>query len=311
MAEEKFGRIQEISLQDMWPDEAKDFTPWLAENLDELGNALDIPLQLQERESPVGTKRLDIFATDPDGNPAVIENQLYPTDDDHLGRLLIYAAGKDAKVVIWVAREIGGEHQKALHWLNQRTDGNTQFYGVTVEALKIDGSKPAPRFSVVVSPAGNIKRSLNDKERQNIEFRRPLLVTLKQAHGITAKTKCDTAGAWCVIENPVMGVRGARLGTGWGRTLGFDAEIKQKENPQVFQNFAARRADIEAIILDPAVGDALTWNIAETEGNINIIVSRPVSIYDNPQAWDEYRDWIIDKFVKLRAEMVAAAGDGG
>ena len=308
----KFGRIQEISLQDAWPDEAGDFTPWLAENLDELGNALDIPLQLQARESPVGTKRLDILAVDPDGYPVVIENQLYPTDDNHLGRLLIYASGKDAKLVIWVAREIGSEHQKALNWLNQRTDENTQFYGVTVEAWKIDDSKPAPHFSVVVSPAGNIKRPLNDKERQNIEFRRPLAATLKQAHGIKVKTKDDTAGAWCVIENPVLGVPGARLGAGWGKTLAFDAEIKQKDNLRGFQNFAKRRADIESSILDPAVGDVLKWDVTEAEDKINIVVSRPVSIYDNLQAWNEYHDWIIAKFVKLRAELVtaASAGDG-
>lgn len=308
----KFGRIQEISLQDAWPDEAGDFTPWLAENLDELGNALDIPLQLQARESPVGTKRLDILAVDPDGYPVVIENQLYPTDDNHLGRLLIYAAGKDAKLVIWVAREIGSEHQKALNWLNQRTDENTQFYGVTVEAWKIDDSKPAPHFSVVVSPAGNIKRSLNDKDRQNIEFRRPLAATLARDPGIIVKTKDDTAGAWCVIEYPVPGTA---LRAVWGKTPAFELEVTRKGSPQgleqnrrIFQNLDKRRADIESSILAPAGSDALEWGITETGGKI--IVSRPGSIYNNPGSWDEYHYWIIDKFVKLRAELVAAAGDG-
>ena len=57
------------------------------------------------------------------------------------------------------------------------------------------------------------------------------------------------------------------------------------------------------------MGDTLTWDITEAE--IKIIVSRPGSIYKNPEAWDEYRDWIIDKFFKFRSELVTAAGGWG
>ena len=321
MTDGKFGRIQEVSLQEAWPDEAKDFTPWLAENLDELGDKLDIPLQLQERESPVGTKKLDIFATDPEGNPVVIENQIYPTDDNHLGRLLIYAAGKDAKLVIWVAREIGGEHQMALNWLNQRTDGNTQFYGVTVEALKIDNSKPAPHFSVVVSPG--IIRPPNERGRQNIEFRRPLAKRLVERLGKDVVTKPNTAGHWCVIEYLVPGSKGSgKLAVGWGgKTLTLALEITRKGSPQgleqnrrVFQSLDKQRADIESKILNPAEGDTLEWDITEAGGRI--FVSRPGDIYENPDKWDEYHDWIIAKFFKFRevftpllAELAAAAGE--
>ena len=323
MTDGKFGRIQEVSLQDAWPDEAKDFTPWLAENLDELGVALRIPLQLHERESSVGTRKLDIFATDPEGNPVVIENQIYPTDDNHLGRLLIYAAGKDAKLVIWVAREIGGEHQMALNWLNQRTDGNTQFYGVTVEALKIDNSKPAPRFSVVVRPARKVKGPLNERERQNIEFRRPLAEMLEPKIGKPVVTDPDTAGYWCVIEYLVPGSKGSgKLAVGWGgKTLTLALEITRKGSPQgleqnrrVFQSLDKQRADIESNILNPAEGDTLEWDITEAGGRI--FVSRPGDIYENPDSWGEYHDWIIAKFFKFKevftpllAELSTAAGE--
>ena len=306
MTNGKFGRIQEVSLQEAWLDEAKDFTPWLAENLDELGDALDTPLQLQERESPVGTKKLDIFATDPAGNPVVIENQLYPTDDNHLGRLLIYAAGKDAKLVVWIAREIEGEHQMALNWLNQRTDRNTRFYGVTVEVLRIDDSKLAPRFSVVVSPEIIISDPPTDREQQNISFRKLFVDALKQ-EGCNSRTKCDTKGAWCVLGDKAQDFR---YFVNWrANSLNFSITRKGSRgwHPRLSQELEARRSDIEPEIYDQSQGEQVEWDVVEVDGKI--VVSRPVNIYGHQESWDEYRDWIVGKFVKFRAVLAAAAGE--
>ena len=312
---DNLSRVERVDLREAWRYEDRNFTPWLAENLDELGAALGVSLELQGQEVQVGSRKLDILATERyDGRPVVIENQLEPTDNDHLSRLLIYAAGMDAQKVVWVAQEIVDEHRQVLDWLNQRTGEETQFYGVAVELWKIDNSRPAPHFKVVVAPNGWQKSTIAVKQtsgteggQKNKSFRKPFADTLEQNYGIKVITGEETAGNWCVIERPVLGTR---LGTGWrAKTLDLDVTIVQKENPQVFQNFATRRADIESMILDPAVGDTLTWDITEAE--IKIIVSRPGSIYKNPEAWDEYRDWIIDKFLKLREELVAAAGDGG
>lgn len=41
-------------------------TPWLAEHLDVLGDALGITIELEERESSVGAFSLDILARDQD-----------------------------------------------------------------------------------------------------------------------------------------------------------------------------------------------------------------------------------------------------
>lgn len=49
----------------------------------------------------------------------IIENQLGNSDGDHLGRLLIYAAGKDADTVIWIAKDFEDEHWLVLQWLNR------------------------------------------------------------------------------------------------------------------------------------------------------------------------------------------------
>ena len=82
----------------------------------------------------------------------IIENQLEATNHTHLGQLLTYAAGYDPYAVVWLTREFQDEHRQALDWLNQRTGEDTAFFGVVVEAWKIDNSRPAPHFRLVAMP---------------------------------------------------------------------------------------------------------------------------------------------------------------
>ena len=148
-----FGLIERVSLRDIWSNEASDFTPWLADNVEALGEALGFDLELVGREASVGSFSLDLLAKDLGSQKnVIIENQLTATDHDHLGKLITYASGFDASVVIWLAESIRDEHRQALEWLNQRTDTDTQFFAVVVEVLKIDGSKPAFQFKLIVTP---------------------------------------------------------------------------------------------------------------------------------------------------------------
>lgn len=149
----KIERI--VDLRATWPNEAQYFTPWLADNIGELGKVLGMDLELKGTEAAVGSYFLDILATDLNSRrPVIIENQLEATDHGHLGQLLTYAAGFDAGVVVWVTRDFRDEHRQALDWLNQRTDENTEFFGVVVELWRIGDSLPAPHFNLVAVPNG-------------------------------------------------------------------------------------------------------------------------------------------------------------
>jgi len=153
MSTPQLGKLRNVELRTIWPHEAADFTPWLAENIGELGEAVGIELELTDMEAECGDFSLDLLAKDlGTGRNVIIENQLDATDHDHLGKLLTYASAYDAAAVIWVSRMIRDEHRQALEWLNQRTDEGTDFFGVVVEAIQIDESKPATRFRPVVFP---------------------------------------------------------------------------------------------------------------------------------------------------------------
>ena len=145
--------IESVEIKKVWKNEATDFTPWLAENISQLSDALNLNLESISTEANVGSFKLDILAHDTERDLHVaIENQLGDTDHSHLGQLLTYAAGHDAKVAIWIAGKFREEHREALDMLNHRTDDDSEFYGVVVELWKIDGSRPAPHFKVVSAP---------------------------------------------------------------------------------------------------------------------------------------------------------------
>ncbi|HEU5124706.1 MAG TPA: DUF4268 domain-containing protein [Verrucomicrobiae bacterium] len=150
------GKLEMLDLRtSAWKDEARNFTSWLAmpENLDQLAKALGLELELEGVEVSVGPYRADIFANDIILNTrVVIENQLEKTDHDHLGKIITYASGLEAKILIWIAREFTEEHRRAVDFLNECTGERMRFYAVEIQLFRIGNSPPAPYFNIVASP---------------------------------------------------------------------------------------------------------------------------------------------------------------
>ena len=149
------GRLKKMPLRQGWEHEAHDFTAWLAEeeNITLLGNELGIDITVLQKEAKVGNFTLDILAEDTNSeHKIIIENQLEPTDHDHLGKLLTYAAGYDARTVIWIAKDAREEHIKAVDWLNENTNEEVEFYLLQIELWQIDNSDLAPKFEILAKP---------------------------------------------------------------------------------------------------------------------------------------------------------------
>lgn len=154
MSKPELEKLESVPLKTYWDSEAGEFTPWLAENIKLLCDALGLDgLEVEGTERSVGAFKADILCKDDQNNWVVIENQLTQTDHNHLGQILTYAAGLQASTVIWVAEHFRPEHRAALDWLNERAGEGAAFYGVEVELLRIGNSPPlAPRFNIVSEP---------------------------------------------------------------------------------------------------------------------------------------------------------------
>ena len=182
----ELGRIEQVSIREVWPHEEYNFTPWLADNLYLLGDALGMKLELDQREAAVGPYSLDILAREADtGVLVAIENQLEETDHSHLGQLLTYATGCGAHIAIWVAPEFGYEHAEALHRLNEWTRERIRFYGVKIKVIKkADDECRVPRFRKVVYPGGWDKENtlgqweMPERIRRYYNFFQPLITEL-------------------------------------------------------------------------------------------------------------------------------------
>jgi len=151
----KLGRIEQVDLREIWKHEATNFTKWLAkpENLDLLSEEIDIELSLIDTEYNVGRFNVDIFAEEPSAErKVIIENQLERTDHDHLGKLITYASGLDAEIIVWIVKDVLEEHQQAIDWLNENTDEKINFFAIKMEVWKIGNSEPAPKFHIISKP---------------------------------------------------------------------------------------------------------------------------------------------------------------
>ena len=175
------GTLKEITdLRSVWSHEALNFTHWVAENVDLLADAVGLDITVDETESSVGDFNVDIYASETGTDrKIIIENQLEDTDHDHLGKLITYASGKDADVVIWVVKHAREEHKAAVEWLNNHTDDKIGFFLCEIKLFQIGDSDIAPSFAVVERPndwTKEIKKTISgDKvDKRYLSFARLL-----------------------------------------------------------------------------------------------------------------------------------------
>ena len=175
------GKLKEVNIRDVWKHEQYDFSKWLSspENIQELGDTIGLSLTDVETEKFVGGYRCDIICKDEiTGKNVLIENQLEPSNHDHLGKIITYASGLDAAVVVWIVQEAREEHASAIEWLNKHTGDDLAFFLIEIHAFTIGDSKPAPQFRIIQQPnefAKMVKEiskntELNDSQTYRLEF---------------------------------------------------------------------------------------------------------------------------------------------
>ena len=298
------GTIKRLDPRTLWNNESADFTPWLAENISGLGGALGLDLELQSTEAPVGDFSLDILARELGRDRlVVIENQLAPTDHDHLGKLLTYASGYDASTVVWIAPEIREEHRQAIDWLNTHSDEDTEFFAVLVEVLQIGDSPPAVEFRPVAAPntwrkEKKAARGSGQPSRRGEAYQRffqELIDILRQRKFTNARKAAPSN--WCAFGSGVSGI-GYNPSFALGRRCRTEVYIDygSAEANLAILKFLESRKDL----IEGEIGEALEWESLEGKRACRIAVYRDGSIDDPPETLSEIRDWYVDLLLRFR-----------
>jgi hypothetical protein len=300
----EFGTLRNLDLRQIWPHEASSFTPWLAEHIEALGEAVGLELELTGMEADVGDFSLDLLAKDlGTSRNVIIENQLTTTDHDHLGKLLTYASAFDAAAVIWVAQAIRDEHRQALEWLNQRTTEDTYFFGVVIEVFQIDNSKPAFNFKPVVFPnewqkGGRTTTAKAPSPRGEAyrQFFQALIDDLREQHKFTT-ARVGQPQNWYAFSSGVSGVQYSASFAQGGR-MRVEAYIDRGDlglNKALFDNLLPERAEIDA-----AFGEPLEWERLDARRACRIASYFPGSITASPEQLDAIRKGVIDRLLRLK-----------
>jgi len=302
------GRLEPVALREAWPDEAANFTPWLAEpdNLALLGQALDLALELEAVEKPVGSFSADILAKRPDtGQWVLIENQIAPTDHKHLGQLLTYAAGLDAHTVIWIAQEFREEHRAAIDFLNRATIDDFSFFGVQVELYRIGNSPFAPRFTLVAKPNDWSKRTktarqVSDQESEYRELYREFwgsLISAAKSRYPAIQGRTAYQANWQRFETIRGGNPRFELNASfpWDRSLRVEVYIGGVLAKAAFKELAAKRAEIEA-----AFGQPLEWEELPSKQDSRLAFYMPGNEKrEDKTRWPLQIEWLLTWAPKL------------
>ena len=275
----ELARIEKVDLRKVWSNEAADFTPWLQKNIDQLGDALGMDLEVDEREAPVGTFSLDLLARDGSGRPVIIENQLGTTDHTHLGQILTYAAGYNASVIVWIAKVFRDEHRAARDFLNSRTSGDTEFFGVGVELWKIEGSRAAVNFDLVVTPNEWSKRPV-DKPGGTSErgekyrlFFQALMDILREKHEFTPARKAQPQSWYSFSSGNRWFTYGANFtANGRARVELYIDSTDRERNKLAFDKLEQQKAVLESEL------EPLEWKRLQNRRASRISIFRPGSI---------------------------------
>lgn len=296
------GRLTRVDLRAEWSTEDRDFTPWLAreDNIKLLGETLGMDLEVEAEEKRVGRFSADILAKNLDDSDAwvVIENQLERTDHSHLGQILTYAAGLEAKTCIWIAAHFHEEHRAAIDWLNEITSDDHQFFALEIELWRIGDSMAAPKFNVVAQP-NDWKRDIG----RSVKSAQPAQLT---------KTKALQLEFWTALRERLNGHRFLRSQkpspNHWtnfsiGRSgLHLAATTNSTKNlvgvelymPDTNAKVFFKQLEDEQEQIDMEIGLTLDWQFLPTKRACRIITTHPMTDLENKADWPGLQSWITD-----------------
>ncbi len=292
----ELSKLVQIPLRDVWRHEALDFTQWLAlpENIEHLSETIDISIVATQTEVGVGQFHVDILAEDDNGKKIVIENQLEPTNHDHLGKIITYAAGLQAEVIVWIVERAREEHEQAVNWLNENTTEDANFFLLQIEAWKIGDSKPAPRFNIIAKPndwAKTVKQSASGNSFSDLKLQQQTFFERMCAYGeehakYIKSWQTPRPQHWQTIR---IGSSQAKLSaTINSREQQVGMELYINDSKDLFHKLANKKEEIEQ-----KLGLQLDWQELPERKASRIIIAKNGDFL-NPSDSEELIAWLVE-----------------
>lgn len=295
----KLGKIKRITdLRSVWQHESLNFSKWLAqdENLAQLSEAIGIDIILDELESSVGNFNADIFAIEEGTDrKIIIENQLEDTNHDHLGKIITYASGKGAEVIVWIVKRARDEHRQAIEWLNQNTGVKIGVFLVEIELWQIDDSAIAPKFNVVERPNDWAKQmknvdNLSETKRLQQKFWLSLNETIKCSYAKDFSPRKAQPQHWYDLS---VGSSSYHIGlTVNTQKKRLGAEIYIPDDKEKFAMFKEHADEIEQF-----VGNKVEWREATKATRIITLHSCDIS---DESKWPQAIEWLLNKAMAFK-----------
>jgi ADP-ribosyl-[dinitrogen reductase] hydrolase len=290
-------KLEYEDVRKVWKNEAKDFTMWLAENIDHLGDALGMNISVAETEHKVGSFNVDIFGEDEFGNNLIIENQLERTDHSHLGQILTYAIGVDAKTIIWISPEPRTEHVEVVQWLNETTPADMRWYIVKLEVLRLSDSVVSPLFTKIAGPSiddkerGEDKKNLAARHVKRLEFWKVLLEELNK-RTTTYKNVNPIKDNWLDAGTGLSGVSFSFVVRMDSVAIRLVLNRDKDVNKKMFDFLYEHKENIEK-----SFGESLVWNRMDAHKSSRVeFVTKSVGLADTSN-WGPGVQMLAEKFV--------------
>ncbi|MBS4760876.1 MAG: DUF4268 domain-containing protein [Clostridium sp.] len=294
------GKLKKIDLREAWKHEALDFTQWLAkdENLALLSEEIGVDINLIETEANVGSFNVDIFAEDSNGRKIVIENQLESTNHDHLGKIITYASGYNAEIIIWIVKDVRNEHKQAIDWLNEHTDEKINFFAIKLELWQIDGSPYAPKFQIISKPNewAKIMKApislLTERKLKLLDFWTALNGYLNNKNSEINPQK-PSSDHW---NNISVGTSKAHISlTALAKEKKIGCEFYIPDNKELYFYLVEHKEEIEQIF-----GQELYWQELKGKKASRISISRDnFNLYEDND-WEKDFDWFENNAIRLK-----------
>lgn len=297
----KLSTLKEITdLRSVWPHEALDFTPWLADNIDLLADALDLEITVDETESSVGDFNVDIYASETGRErKIIIENQLEDTNHDHLGKLITYASGKSADIIIWVVKHAREEHKAAIEWLNARTDDKIAFFLCEIKIYKIGDSGPAVKFEVIERPndwtkeikkADNMRPSQQKRLEYWTAYNDYAFANTEYAKQFRRRKPSDDH--WMDIS---IGSASAHLSiTMIQKRNETGVEFYINDDKELYKDLYSKKDTIEK-----EAGLSFDWQELPQRKASRVLITNSAD-FDDTSSWPQQFDWIISTLLVMK-----------